>query len=416
MKKYNRADKVLIVAAILFIAALYIKVQYPNNIFVQGVLFCVEAALVGGIADWFAVKALFGRPLGISWHTAILPRKRQAFTQATTKLVQQQFFSRKNIFLQLRSLNAVDKIIVWADKEEYKEIAADKIIDTVKTEIKRSTTEEFINEYIVKIITENISATEIKIYLSEWLQKPQLQQQILHKVLLVAGNKIAQPESRQYIEKILDEKMKSNVPSFLFSLGSMLDVINTAECAVLVQKKLIDFLQEMMQSESQVHQDISLIIANNIDELTKKDAYDNIVVQLQTAIAETDVVRKIIREWTNNVCSDFDLNEEQSRLQRQLRSFIKQQFDDVFILLKENIYLRKQLEKFINDVIGRSALQGQNMIGDIVRRVLMNMSDAQLNEIVYSKISTDLIWIRVNGSLVGGSIGLLIFIIAQMLK
>lgn len=416
MKKYNRADKVLIVAAILFIAALYIKVQYPNNIFVQGVLFCVEAALVGGIADWFAVKALFGRPLGIRWHTAILPRKRLAFTQATTKLVQQQFFSRKNIFLQLRSLNAVDKIIVWADKEEYREIAADKIIDTVKTEIKRSTTEEFINEYTVKIITENISAAEIKIYLSKWLQKPQFQQQILYKVLLAASNKIAQPESRQYIEKILDEKMKSNVPSFLFSLGSMLDVINTAECAVLVQKKLIDFLQEMMQAKSQLHQDISLIIASNIDELIKKDAYDNIVVQLQTAIAETDVVRKIIREWTNNVCSEFDLNEEQSRLQRQLRLFIKQQFDDVFILLKENIYLRKQLEKFINDVIGRSALQGQNMIGDIVRRVLMNMSDAQLNEIVYSKISTDLIWIRVNGSLVGGSIGLLIFIIAQMLK
>ena len=92
------------------------------------------------------------------------------------------------------------------------------------------------------------------------------------------------------------------------------------------------------------------------------------MVQLQTAIAETDVVRKIIREWTNNVCSEFDLNEEQSRLQRQLRLFIKQQFDDVFILLKENIYLRKQLEKFINDVLSKG-IKEQTSTLEVIKEI-----------------------------------------------
>ena len=79
-------------------------------------------------------------------------------------------------------------------------------------------------------------------------------------------------------------------------------------------------------------------------------------------------------------------------------------------MMRSNAGARHIIDILINDMAGRSALQAQNMAGDVVRRAIGSMSDEQLNEMVYSKIKTDLIWIRMNGSIVGGGIGLVLFV------
>ena len=47
----------------------------------------------------------------------------------------------------------------------------------------------------------------------------------------------------------------------------------------------------------------------------------------------------------------------------------------------------------------------------IVREALGDMSDKQLNSLVYDKVEPDLLWIRMNGSIVGAAVGLMIFLI-----
>lgn len=69
---WNKADKTLLLALLVFFIALWVHLMQPSNVFADGFLFCAEAALVGGIADWFAVTALFRKPLGFPYHTAIL--------------------------------------------------------------------------------------------------------------------------------------------------------------------------------------------------------------------------------------------------------------------------------------------------------------------------------------------------------
>ena len=86
-KNWNKADKTLLAAAAIFCFALCLNIQYKDNVYAKGFLFCAEAALVGGIADWFAVTALFEKPLGFPWHTAILPRRRQSFIEDRKSVV-----------------------------------------------------------------------------------------------------------------------------------------------------------------------------------------------------------------------------------------------------------------------------------------------------------------------------------------
>ena len=100
---WNRADKTLFATLLIFAAMLGIRCVYPDSLTAQGLLFIAEAALVGGVADWFAVTALFRRPLGFPYHTAILPRRRQEFSEAVVRLIEREFFSRRQLFSLLHS-------------------------------------------------------------------------------------------------------------------------------------------------------------------------------------------------------------------------------------------------------------------------------------------------------------------------
>ena len=87
---WNKADVALISSALFFLLALYLHLHVPSAIWTDGLLMVSEAALVGGVADWFAVTALFRRPLGFPYHTAILPRRRDSFIHAIVVMVQKE--------------------------------------------------------------------------------------------------------------------------------------------------------------------------------------------------------------------------------------------------------------------------------------------------------------------------------------
>ena len=65
--------------------------------------------------------------------------------------------------------------------------------------------------------------------------------------------------------------------------------------------------------------------------------------------------------------------------------------------------------QFIYDLIARTALHAQTLVGVIVTNVLSRLTDEQLNHLVYDKVEPDLLWIRMNGSIVGAGIGLVLY-------
>ena len=88
---------------------------------------------------------------------------------------------------------------------------------------------------------------------------------------------------------------------------------------------------------------------------------------------------------------------------------------DTFWKLLDN---KSGINDYINETVygitGRGALQAQGMLGDITREVLGSLTDDQMNHLIYDKAEPDLLWIRMNGSIVGAIIGLCIYSISCM--
>src|SRR5438445_12226388 len=118
----RRATGLLALAAAVFGAAAALEARYPWLGYVRAT---AEASLVGGLADWFAVTALFRHPLGVPIpHTAIVATRKERIGQILGTFVQNHFLSHEVISANLRRVHPAARGAQWlADRDHAHQIA-----------------------------------------------------------------------------------------------------------------------------------------------------------------------------------------------------------------------------------------------------------------------------------------------------
>jgi uncharacterized membrane-anchored protein YjiN (DUF445 family) len=102
------ATGLLVVMAIIFIAARQFEAAYPWLGYVKAF---AEAAMVGGLADWFAVTALFRHPLGLPIpHTAIIPRNKDRIGEALANFLKQNFLIAPVVARRMRNMDVAGAV------------------------------------------------------------------------------------------------------------------------------------------------------------------------------------------------------------------------------------------------------------------------------------------------------------------
>src|SRR5207244_5367352 len=105
------ATGLLVVMAAVFAAARALEPRYPGLGYVKAF---AEAAMVGGLADWFAVTALFRHPLGLPIpHTAIIPRNKDRIGEALADFLEHNFLTPEIIQEELRALDFAGMAGEW---------------------------------------------------------------------------------------------------------------------------------------------------------------------------------------------------------------------------------------------------------------------------------------------------------------
>lgn len=100
------ATALLLLMAGLFLAARQLETQYAGWGFLRAF---AEAAMVGGLADWFAVTALFRHPLGLPIpHTAIIPENKDRIADSMAAFLKANFLTPPVVARRLRGLNAAN--------------------------------------------------------------------------------------------------------------------------------------------------------------------------------------------------------------------------------------------------------------------------------------------------------------------
>ncbi len=425
---WNKADKTLLTAAVLFAFALCLHLEYRGNIWANGLLFASEAALVGGIADWFAVTALFRKPLGFPYHTAILPRRRTAFIESSVIMVQQEFFSKRKLFGRLRSMQLVPMLFAQLEQKQTQEWILGQLLHYVRgfiLHMDRQKQAEHIVTYL-KLSLEQLSNEEIFSQSRHWLQKDARDQRLLSRVAGTISKKASGPPLRAAIEELLEayqaKQTKGIMASFLAGLAHATNIVNFEEAAGMIQEQLLSILSELSEEGSSTQQQFLELLYVQLDEAEHNEDFMDFFTSLRKDFVNGLPLQEIVEESLFRLRESF-LSGEKGReelsslpmLRSRLREVLEIELSYCIRLLKENPYLQHEMDRLLYDLAARSALQAQSMVGTVVRSVLGRLTDEQMNRLVYDKVEPDMLWIRMNGSIVGFGIGICLFFILQII-
>src|SRR5579863_9416650 len=127
----RRATAFLVGATALFLG---VTAAGAHGTFLGYVQAGAEAAMVGGIADWFAVTALFRRPLGLPIpHTALIVERKDQFAATLGQFVQENFLNADVLAERIRSARLVSRLAAWLADEANAARFAGRAADLVVT-------------------------------------------------------------------------------------------------------------------------------------------------------------------------------------------------------------------------------------------------------------------------------------------
>jgi len=420
MNYHKKANLTLIAVFVLFIGAAVIEHYNSNNFGIRLVYFVLEAALVGGIADWFAVTAIFKKPLGWSFHTALIPRNREKVIGAVASMVQSELLRMDLIRQKIEGVSFIDSLVKYVKKEGGSVYLTNKLTPYLQRYIERQSPDQLakrLSQYLRDNAKTWHLAPKIKAA-SGWALNQGYIDQGLNQLAEGLWDKASQGETRQvilrYLEEIKQEKVSNGGSIFRTLIGfvEMSDGLNLDEAADALQVELLLTLRKL---KDQNHPLRVTLKDNLMDEIAALAQDPEFEVQIQrwkddllTEPLFEDFLETVIGAAIKTATSP-SLTSEPNALHQMLHFYLEK----YWINLQENKAFREKANSFIVDTLCRVIKNEHDMIGHMVRETLAAYTDQDLNQFVQDKAGNDLQWIRINGSMIGGIVGLILFLFLE---
>lgn len=419
---WNKADVALISSALFFLLALYLHLHLPSAFWTDGLLMVSEAALVGGVADWFAVTALFRRPLGFPYHTAILPRRRDSFIHAIVVMVQKEFFSRRKIFRHIEKIHLFPMLQEFLHKEATETRMTGTVLHFIRASFLRKK-----NKKVIAYLAERLKGILLREDPSELMNRfdalfrtNEWDRKALVRISHLLAQEVSTEETQQSIRNALAELEREKIgDGFLSRLLEVTNTVNLDEGAELIQRHTCHVLNELGREHSPLQENAIALLHDCIGDLRQDAEILRLAHELQERLACELPIEETLGRLFQGLRKHFQMDlqrevdpiaEHMPAFYTHLQSILHVEYQHMLFLIEERTELQKIITKVLYDLLARSALHAQTLVGVIVGNVLSRLTDEELNHLVYDKVEEDLLWIRVNGSLVGGCIGLLLFI------
>ncbi|WP_369014387.1 DUF445 domain-containing protein [Flavobacterium anhuiense] len=397
LKKMKRnALGLLGVAVLLFIIAIYFKIPMLQAF--------SEAAMVGGIADWFAVVALFRHPMGIPiWHTAIIPTKKNEIGENLGNFVSEEFLDREKLEIKLDEFNFATKASDWLSKEENANKIAKAVAVNVIPGILRTIKDEDVRRFIQVQFAAKIEGINFGDWVAlalEPLQKGNLKNQMLTNLLEVMSAELTNNKD------LIRQKVKASTPLLSFGLADK-------SITEGVFNGLQDFLNEAKKPESAVRLKIDEYIFNFLEKVKNSE---EMRVKINDMILGF-VGKKEVQDYINSIWDEIklsitnDLNKgDDSSIKNNIAGLI-QTFGNG---IKEDPIMIDKINGFIKNDLLSMLLNNKKVIGDLISSTVKSWDGKEVSEKLELEIGKDLQYIRINGTLVGGVIGLVIYGVEQI--
>ncbi|WP_230931680.1 DUF445 domain-containing protein [Priestia sp. TSO9] len=372
-----------------------------------------EAGLVGGLADWFAVTALFRHPLGIPIpHTALLPKNRQRITRGLVSTLENDWLSKESIQEKVKRIAFTKRLLPIVRKGVHSETIQQKGTALLVDAINRVDTEKVV-PIIEKELKSSLSAIELKPIVHSIVGevvKNQYDEKALD-VLLKKGESWIKKEETQYQLGSIAKNALDNIELdgiLQFALKSFQSMINEEKLGSILQNLLLSITGRLRKEDDEYR----LALVNGIrKELQGLEQNEELLEKLeawkQKTIHELNVTNKlteIVDKMKVKVTAFIESPEF-------MKSYAVPYVESWLNALEEDAQRQEAIDTAIQKQIMSFVEENHSKIGQLVQENLDKLDDETLVDMMENNVGKDLQWIRVNGALCGFLIGIVLTVI-----
>jgi uncharacterized membrane-anchored protein YjiN (DUF445 family) len=391
----RRATGLLVVMAAVFVVAWLLE---PAHSWLGYVRATAEAAMVGGIADWFAITALFRHPLNLPIpHTAIIPTRKDRIGRTLGNFVQHNFLSREVLGAKLRGIQPSRRAAEWLRRPENSVAVARHVAaglrsasDVVKDEdvhalLERSVIEPLRQRPIAPVLAKGLLM----------LTANDRHQQLLDRVIqglagLIADNEgliraRIHEESPWWVPGFVDDRVHAKVVAGIER--TLVEVASDPSHPLRRQfdDLLTDWIVQLQESPSAIAR----------ADAVKQQLFDHPTSRQLSASLWGEVKRMLDRK------ADAGTVEAPGAVERGLIALADGALEDEVLLEK--------LDRWIVAAVLRVVEQHRDEVGALNANTVSGWDPDETSRRLELVVGRDLQFVRINGTLVGGLVGLLLY-------
>ncbi|MGI1805038.1 DUF445 domain-containing protein [Exiguobacterium sp. TDN 0502] len=398
------------VSLIFMAVGFVVSLPFKENAWIFWLQSGFEAGLVGGIADWFAITALFRHPLGLKIpHTNLLPKNRERVIESIVHMLETDLLNKESIVNKLQHMTLADRVIKILRSilvlPAFRATVTELLIGLI-----RKLPKEAILEFADTRLTETIKAYPSKrlaVRAMELNEERRLDEWLMDQLLDYGQRLLEDPIIRDQIGRLAYTAMiDQEKNTFLrVTARTVQKVYSEEKLSLVIQGVLLTVIQDMRH----VHHPNRLAI---LDHLRRNLA--------QLSIDEERLAK--IDAWKASEVDRFDFVPVIERaydaglieLERYLMSdafwterampMLSRALDD----WEQHPTFKDSSDQWMKEQLVRFVEQNHQKIGGLVRENLNRFDTETLIHMIEDKVGSDLQWIRVNGALCGFIIGLIL--------
>ena len=397
----RRATALLVGATAVFVAVTAAGVHGTLLGYVQA---AAEASMVGGVADWFAVTALFRRPLGLPIpHTALIVERKDQFAATLGQFVQENFLNADVLAERIRSARLVPRLGAWLADEANAARFAGHAAD-LGVNVAEALRDEDVQRVLTAELTRAIDAVEVAPLAGRALR------------VIIAGGHHAELFSAmvsaadRYLadhQAELRERFKGESPRWLPDTAYR-----------LVFDRLYNRLRQRLAA----------MAANPDDEARRQ--FEEWIAELPGRLETSPELRERGEQLKRDILGSAELRDWSSTLWQKAKDTLRTQAADPESELRRQLAaalmaagqrlgsdrrLQEGLERVVESGARALADQFHDELADLVTGTIERWDATETSSQLELLLGPDLQYIRINGTVVGAGVGLALHAIAMAL-
>ncbi|GAB4440680.1 MAG: DUF445 domain-containing protein [Chloroflexi bacterium OHK40] len=395
------ATGLLVAATITFLLATIFRELGPWVGFVRAF---AEAAMIGALADWFAVTALFRHPLGLPIpHTAIIPARKERIAESFGRFVERNFLDPEKIAARVRRQDVAGRVARWLRQPERSGQVADLAAESLAGMLRLADDEE-VGALISRALGERLAT----------VPATPLAGRLLGAV--VAGHR--QQEVLLQLVRVLTQWIEANQEPIRRRIAGELPAWVPRIVDQKIYERLLESARKMLADLS-ANPDHPLYaqFTQTLDRWIVNLQYDPDVRARGEELKQELLQHPMLREMASSLWQDLktSLLTQSATPGSPLRHSIARGLAHLGDVLEHDPEWRARVDGWAEELARYAVRRYGRSAGEFITQTVRAWEAAEITRRIELQFGRDLQFIRINGTIVGGVAGLVIYTVSLLL-